>query len=197
MSSVCGWFRFNGENRGAEIVRKMGAALRVHPEQSWDQWSAGVLGVGLLELSTAGKKHNHDPAVSADQRFHLWLAGEVFAAPSNYALTSPKVSRTLEFRAELLREYLRIGEEAFTKLDGEFHALIWDCAEETLRIVNDRFGGLPVYWSQTADGFAFAAGVRGVLMAPGVAADPDREALREALTFGGFRLGDRTNVAEG
>jgi asparagine synthase (glutamine-hydrolysing) len=32
-------------------------------------------------------------------------------------------------------------------------------------------------------------------MAPGVSADPDREALREALTFGGFRLGDRTNVA--
>jgi asparagine synthase (glutamine-hydrolysing) len=31
-------------------------------------------------------------------------------------------------------------------------------------------------------------------MAPGVEPKPDPEALREAVTFGGFRLGDRTNV---
>jgi asparagine synthase (glutamine-hydrolysing) len=195
MSNICGWLSFGGDGRGDGIVRGMSAALRVHSGQSCDQWSAGSLSVGLLDFSTAAKKHNYDPAISPDQRFHLWFAGEVFAAPSNYALASPDVSRTPQFRAELLRDYLRVGEEGFAKLDGEFHALIWDDAEKTLRIVNDRFGGLPLYWSQTADGFAFAAGVRGVLMAPGVAADPDREALREALTFGGFRLGDRTNVA--
>jgi asparagine synthase (glutamine-hydrolysing) len=195
MSGICGWFGFDGEDRGGEIVRRMGAALRVHSGQSWDQWSAGSLTVGLLEFSTTGKKHNYDPALSTDERFHLWFAGEIFVAPSNYALASPDVSRTPEFRAELLREYLRVGEETFAKLDGEFHALIWDEAEKTLRIVNDRFGGLPLYWAQTVGGFAFAAGVRGVLMAPGVATDPDREALREALTFGGFRLADRTNIA--
>jgi hypothetical protein len=32
-------------------------------------------------------------------------------------------------------------------------------------------------------------------MAPGVSAEPDFDALREAASFGGYRLGDRTNVA--
>jgi asparagine synthase (glutamine-hydrolysing) len=58
----------------------------------------------------------------------------------------------------------------------------------------DRFGALPLYWTATAAGCAFACGVRGVLMAPGIDAAPDTDALREAVTFGGFRLGDRTNV---
>jgi asparagine synthase (glutamine-hydrolysing) len=193
MSTICGWLSFGEDSRGDEIVRRMGAALRVHSGQTWDRWTAGPLAVGLLE-PPVGATQNYDPAISPDGRSHLWFAGEVFVAPPNYRLTSPDESRTPEFRAELLREYLRVGESAFAQLDGEFNAVIWDYPEQTLRIVNDRFGGLPLYWSQNANGFGFAAGVRGVLMAPGVCADPDCEALREALTFGGFRLGDRTNV---
>jgi len=193
MSSICGWLGFGGDNRGEEVVRLIGAALRVHPGQTWNQWSAGPLSVGLLEL--ASDRNDYKPAISSDRRFHLWFAGEVFTAPPNYALTSPEESRTPEFRAALLGEYLQIGERAFAALDGEFHAVIWDNSEQALRIINDRFGGLPLYWAQAGSGFAFAAGVRGVLMAPGVDAAPDREALREALTFGGYRLGERTNVA--
>ena len=154
------------------------------------------LAVGLLELEIAGKRQNYDPAISEDQRFHLWFAGEVFDAPANYRLASPEASRSREFRGELLRQYLQVGEAAFTNLDGEFNAIIWDKHEGVLRIINDRFGGLPLYWAQSPSGFAFAAGVRGVLMAPGVSANPDRDALREALTFGGFRLRDRTNIAD-
>ncbi|MGH9320911.1 MAG: asparagine synthase-related protein, partial [Vicinamibacteria bacterium] len=63
-----------------------------------------------------------------------------------------------------------------------------------LTLVNDRFGGLPLYWARSASGIAIASGVRGVLIAPGVGRTPDVEALREAVTFGGFRLGTRTNV---
>jgi len=43
-------------------------------------------------------------------------------------------------------------------------------------------------------GTAFGGGVRGVLMAPGVSAEPDLQAIREAVTFGGYRLGGRTNI---
>lgn len=194
MSSICGWLRFDGDAPPEDVVRQMGAALRVHAGQVWKEWPAGPLALGLLE-PPLGENPSYDPAVSPDRRFHLWLAGEVFAAPDNFGAMSPEHSRTPAFRAELLREYLRIGEAVFAQLDGEFTAVLWDDAEKTLRVINDRFGGLPFYWAQTPEGFAFAGGVRGVLMAPGVSAEPDREALREALTFGGFRLRDRTNVA--
>ena len=195
MSTICGWFDFDGEDTSGEVIRRMGAALRVHPGQTWNQWSNGPLGIGLLEVAIGDSPADYSPAISADGRFQLWFAGEVFSASSSYLAASTTASRTAGFRAELLREYLRSGEAAFVHLDGEFHAIIWDSAEQTLRIVNDRFGGLPLYWSQSNRGFAFASGVRGVLMAPGVDPAPDLEALREAMAFGGFRLGDRTNVA--
>jgi asparagine synthase (glutamine-hydrolysing) len=80
-------------------------------------------------------------------------------------------------------------------LDGEFQIAVWDARAQTLTLANDRFGGLPQYWTSVPQGLAFAGGVRGVLVAPGVDSTSDVEALKEAVTFGGYRLGDRTNVS--
>src|SRR5262249_21913567 len=51
-----------------------------------------------------------------------------------------------------------------------------------------------LYVASSSSGMAFAGGVRGVLMAPGVGTDPDTQAIREAVTFGGYRLAGRTNI---
>jgi asparagine synthase (glutamine-hydrolysing) len=51
-----------------------------------------------------------------------------------------------------------------------------------------------MYTASCPGGIAFAGGVRGVLAAPDVSCEPDFDAIREAVTFGGFRLGSRTNV---
>ena len=66
--------------------------------------------------------------------------------------------------------------------------------ERRLTIAVDRFGGMPLFWGTSPAGTAFAGGVRGVLMAPGIAREPDPDAIGEAVTFGGFRLGTRTSV---
>jgi hypothetical protein len=73
---------------------------------------------------------------------------------------------------------------------------MWDERARTLRVWTDLFGNVPMYWASTAQGTAFGGGVRGVLMAPGVSTAPDPEAIREAVSFGGYRLGARTNVRD-
>src|SRR5262249_48728416 len=136
------------------------------------------------------------PAVAVDGRFTLWMAGEAFASgDAALQLRDAAESRTRRFRRALLDRWLESGIAAIRSLDGEYHIAVCDAVERTLSLVNDRFGGLPWYWAQTPDGVAFAGGVRGVLMAPGVSSTPDLDALREAASFGGYRLGARTNVA--
>src|SRR4030095_7091507 len=71
---------------------------------------------------------------------------------------------------------------------------LWSPRSRSLFLLNDRFAALPLYVASSPRGTAFGGGVRGVLMAPGVTAEPDPQAIREAVTFGGYRLGRRTNV---
>src|SRR5262249_19531203 len=130
-----------------------------------------------------------------DGRHYLWMAGEAFDGGGLIEEVDAGRSRTLAFRCALLARLLERGADAIGQLDGEYQIVLWDARERRLVLLNDRFGGLPLYWARSPDGFAFAGGVRGVLMAPGVPRDPDPEAIRESVTFGGFRLGDRTNVA--
>src|SRR5207248_743466 len=86
------------------------------------------------------------------------------------------------------------GAEAIRDLDGEYQIAFWNAPARTLMLLNDRFGALPMYVATGRGGVAFAGGVRGVLMGPGIASEPDVDAIKEAVSFGGFRLGNRTNV---
>lgn len=192
MTLLCGWLAAGNPDAGAEAVARMGAALRVHPGQSWTSWRSGALTVGLLEIP-AGQ--DYSPAATPDGRWQLWMAGEAFDGGRLLAGVDAERSRTAAFREALLAALLRHGLTAISELDGEYQIVLWDSAESALTLLNDRFGGLPLYWGRSAAGFAFAGGVRGVLAAPGIPADPDLEAIREAVSFGGYRLGDRTNAA--
>lgn len=196
MTLLCGWLSADAGADGGRVVAAMGRALRVNPRQAWAQWSLPGLSVGLLDLPTeeAGQD-TYAPAATPDGRHHLWLFGEAFAGGGLIDVVDPDHTRTLEFRGSLLSRLLQRGIDAIRELDGEYSIALWDSRDRILTLINDRFGGLPLYWARSSEGFAFAGGVRGVLMAPGIAAEPDPEALREAVTFGGFRLADRTNVA--
>jgi len=175
----------------------MAAALCVDAAQRVGIWSRAGLAIGVIEPPLLPREpHDLEPAATSDGRFHLWMSGEAFSSEDpGLAPTDAAHSRSRSFRRALLDAWLQRGVSAIRSLDGEYHVAIWDDRDRVLTLVNDRFGGLPLYWSKSSEGVAFAGGVRGVLMAPGVPADPDRDALREAVTFGGYRLGTRTNVA--
>lgn len=194
MTLLCGWMSDEREPPVASVVAGMLAALRVHPGQRAGLWTTDGLGVGLLELpgEEASVAEEYAPARSGCGRYSLWLAGEAYAGPLDPV--DPVSSRTLPFRERLLELVIDGGVGVLARLDGEFQVVVWDRRDRELTLVTDRHGGISTYVGRGPGGLAFAGGVRGVLMAPGVEARPDVEALREAVSFGGYRLGDRTNL---
>jgi asparagine synthase/glutamine amidotransferase-like protein len=127
------------------------------------------LSIAILDIAP------HPPVISTDRRRTLWMAGEIFnGVPAERVLSNPHAVRDA---------------------DGEYQMAVWDSGERTLSILNDRFGGLPLYVAVQNGAFLFAGGVRGILALPGFEIVPDEIAIREAVSFGGYRLGGRTNVA--
>ncbi|MFI5177451.1 MAG: asparagine synthase-related protein [Vicinamibacterales bacterium] len=196
MSQVFGWVPIDGGGDLRDVAVGMAAALRVDEGQRIGVWTSPGVAIGVIEPpAMSDDADNRAPAVSADGRFLLWMAGEAYVSgDAALPLGNAAASRTPAFRRALLDRWLHAGVDVIQRLDGEYQIAVWDTRDRVLSLINDRFGGLMWYWAQSPSGFAFAGGVRGVLMAPGVRRDADLDALREAATFGGFRLADRTNV---
>jgi asparagine synthase (glutamine-hydrolysing) len=177
----------------ATVLASMAAALRVSPDEQATLSPLGGCGVGVIERPSVGGTVSAEPARRPDG-VCLWMTGEAFDWPSQGGLTSVAESVTLEFRQRLLEALMRRGPDAVRDLDGEYQIALWTPQRRQLLLLNDRFGALPMYIGTGTRGTAFAGGVRGVLIAPGIAAEPDVDAIREAVSFGGYRLGSRTNV---
>jgi asparagine synthetase B (glutamine-hydrolysing) len=187
-----GWF--SADTRGTAVVlESMAAALRVNAAEQVACWTVGMVGVGLLERPVAHEQFSREPARRADGSC-LWMTGEAFDWPSHGGIGGAAESRTLAFRSRLLEAITAEGPRAIADLDGEYQIALWSPGSRSLFLLNDRFAALPMYVTSSRRGTAFGGGVRGVLMAPGVTAEPDPQAIREAVTFGGYRLGRRTNV---
>jgi len=193
---ICGWFAPGHDESGAAIVDAMAHAVRVHQAERWTIHQApGGLAIAVLHADDGvDNPASDEPAVSADRRFWLWMAGEAYDGGSLCNVPSAIVSRTRPFRQTLLEAVLARGIEAIASLDGRYQIVLFDAVQRVVTAATDRFGGMPIFWAQSKEGTALAGGVRGVLMAPGVDTRPDPDAIREAVTFGGFRLGGRTNV---
>ena len=199
MTAICGWIPSGGGVDPSHIVSAMISALRVHEEQSCALWTApGPCGVGLLEpwpnpqLDVA-----YAPAISVDGRQCLWMAGEIFAANTGdqrLDLVDAETSRTIAYRRSLLDFVVERGVDAIPDLDGEYLILLWDTWDHRMTLITDRFASIPLFVAAGAEGVAFSSGVRGTLVAPGISADRISSHSARGLTFGGFRVGDRTNV---
>src|SRR6185503_16690587 len=189
---LIGWFSADTRDT-AVVLESMAAALRVNAAERAAFWTVGMVGIGVLERPVADEPFSRDPARHADGSC-LWMTGEAFDWPSHGGIGGAAESRTLAFRSRLLDAITAEGPRAVADLDGEYQIALWSPRSRSLFLLNDRFAALPLYVASSPRGMAFGGGVRGVLMAPGVAAEPDPQAIREAVTFGGYRLGNRTNV---
>jgi asparagine synthase (glutamine-hydrolysing) len=90
--------------------------------------------------------------------------------------------------------YVQKNWKKLINLDGQFLIVIFDQQEDEVFIVNDRFGGIPFYYSSTGKEFIFSTSLNAIATLPAFDYHPDVEAIRESVSFGGFRLGDRTTV---
>ena len=110
MTMLCGWLSADENDSGKQVVGAMQRALRCHPGQSEAVWQSANLTVGLLELPEAEPVETvYAPAVTADGRFWLWMAGEAFDGSSLIEFADATETRTLAFRRRLLEKLLDGG----------------------------------------------------------------------------------------
>lgn len=83
--------------------------------------------------------------------------------------------------AFVLEAWKRWGRDCVQHLVGAFAFAIWDGNSQQFFLARDHAGKRPLYFSKTAQGFAFATTARAVLACPGLSAELDEATLARDL----------------
>jgi asparagine synthase (glutamine-hydrolysing) len=181
---MCGIFGVydRGGGRPAEAwSRAMADRLRHRgPDEEGIVSKDGVL-LGNRRLSILDLAGGHQPFVSDDGTISVVQNGEIF----NYVeLTAEDrlPCRTHSDTEVLLRLYERHGTAFLPRLNGMFAFAVHDARRRRLWIARDRVGVKPLYLHDNGRQLFFASEIK-ALLAAGVPAQLDEEALHHYLTF--------------
>ena len=137
--------------------------------------------LAILDLSPTGAQ----PMTSADGSVVITFNGEIY----NYReLRAQLQARGRSFRGNsdtevLLQLYLEQGAAALSQLNGIFAFAVWDARSSSLLVARDGFGVKPLYYCESADGFAFASEIKALLYLMPAGRELDAPALHRYLSF--------------
>ncbi len=163
-----------------------------------ERWRAGprpVVGLGhrrlaILDLSDRGLQ----PMSIGSSNTWIVFNGEIY---NHLELREDLEARGCFFTTRtdtevLLQAYLQWGEDCLEHLQGMFAFAIWDGEQGRLFCARDRLGIKPFYYALLGDHFIFASEIKGLLQFPGLAAQPDDEAVLGFLIHGNCDYRERT-----
>jgi asparagine synthase (glutamine-hydrolysing) len=178
-------------------VRAMAAAMthRGPDEDGFliNEPRAQGLALGMRRLSIIDLPGGHQPIWNEAQDVAVIFNGELY----NYKELREQLTRSGHtFRTQsdteiLVHAWEEWGEDCLDELRGMFAFALLDFRKRygvspLLFLARDPLGIKPLYYTQTADGFAFASEVLALLTAPvGVAKQISADALTAYLLFGG------------
>jgi asparagine synthase (glutamine-hydrolysing) len=175
-------------------LRRMTDTLRHRGPDGEGLHVDGPLGFGhrrlsIIDLSDAGRQ----PMATADGRYWIVFNGEIY----NYLeLRGELESRGHRFQSHtdsevLLQLYAAEGAACLRKLIGMFAFAVWDARDRRLFLARDHFGVKPLYYAATPASFSFASEIKALVGSNGAAAELDRSAFADYVTFQ-LTLGDKT-----
>ena len=159
------------------MARRMADAMRRLPWQRAELWGRGNYCGGRVDSGVLNREGQ--PFATADGRWHVWLDGEC----------RPQSTSGVDPSAETLASLVEGPRPALAHADGAFALAVVRSGELTL--ATDRLGFRPLYYTETADWFAYAAEVKGLLAIHERLPAIDEVALRQYFAFD-HMLGDRT-----
>jgi asparagine synthase (glutamine-hydrolysing) len=146
-----------------------------------DTVALGHRRLSIIDLSPAG----HEPMSDANQQVWLTFNGEIYNFKE---LRRQLIQLGHRFRSDtdaevIIYSYLEWGHACLSRFNGMFAFGIWDSRDESLFIARDRFGIKPVYYTETADGFAFASEIKALLPLPRFSRELNLSSLDQFMTF--------------
>jgi asparagine synthase (glutamine-hydrolysing) len=140
---------------------------------------------GHRRLSIIDLEGGRQPIVNADRSIWLVCNGEIY----NYReLRSPLEREGYPFQTHsdcelIIALYERHGDRVIEHLRGMFAFALWDVRKRRLLIARDHLGQKPLYYANTAAGFAFASEIKALLACDHRLREMDLRALDQYLAL--------------
>lgn len=167
--------------------------------ESWyvlDAWTDDLRGAALGRVSLGFINTAPQPAASRDGSKRAILEGEIYDYQELRRELEAKGCRfETDGHAELLLHGWQADGVRFTRrLNGCFAAAIWDDREDTLTLINDRFGMRALYYSHSPGRLLFGSEIKALLADRDLSRATDPRGLAQFFTFGQY-LGETTSFA--
>ncbi|HZS64101.1 MAG TPA: asparagine synthase (glutamine-hydrolyzing) [Xanthobacteraceae bacterium] len=192
MCGIAGLFDMRSKPRESDpaaAARRMVDTLAHRGPDGGDAWGDPEAGVGLghrrlaiIDLSPGGAQPMH----SADGRYVISYNGEVY----NFReLRAELAARGHTFRSSSDTEVMLAAfgewgpEAAVDRFIGMFSFAVFDRQTRTLRLVRDRLGIKPLYWTLLNDVLLFGSELRALMAHPSFRKDVDPNAIASVLRY--------------
>jgi len=192
MCGIAGIFDPRG-NQGivdiSEVVTRMSDRLRHRGPDSDGTWadSDGGIAFGHRRLAVQDiSKTGNQPMQSVNGRYMIVLNGEIYNFKDLRCILESMGHR---FRGcsdteVLLASIVEWGLDAtLDRIHGMFAFALWDRNNQCLKLVRDRLGEKPLYYSTAGEKFIFASELKALSECPWWRPPIDRESLRQYFRF--------------
>jgi asparagine synthase (glutamine-hydrolysing) len=138
-----------------------------------------------IAVATSQRSSNQSATAETDS-VRCWLIGQVYG----HSITGRDGSETYRSKPDqftsaefCLSLYERTGFEFLEELNGNYTLLLYDETRRRFAICTDRFGTVPIYWTQTDDTVVFSTNIQYLPFHPAVDTAYYPAYLHEYLAF--------------
>ena len=188
MCGIAGIVDLTGVNAvsGSRLQRMSDTLAHRGPDEEGAFHAPGI-GLASRRLAIVGLADGQQPVANEDGSVRAVFNGEIFdfADIKTQLQANGHVLRT-HCDTEVLPHLWEDHQEGmFRRLRGQFAVAIWDARRRRLVLARDRFGIVPLYWTErrSSDGhwLLFASEIRALLASGLVAAEPDVKGIDQVF----------------
>lgn len=185
MCGISGLLKLDGSRADRERLERMNASLRHRGPDAHGVQTLGAVGFGHARLSIIDLQSGEQPMCNADGTLWITFNGEIF----NYIeMRESLVKKGHRFLTRsdtevILNAYREYGEDCVQHFNGQWAFAIWDKKQQKLFLSRDRAGIRPLFYTETADTFAFASEIKALLAYSETSAEIDLRGLDQVFTF--------------
>jgi len=138
--------------------------------------------LSIIDLRPEGRQ----PMANEDDSIRIVFNGEIynFADHREWLVSKGHRFRSRSDTEVIIHLYEELGVECVKRLRGMFAFAIWDEPKRFLFLARDRLGKKPLFYHFDGTRLLFGSEPKSVLAYPGIAREPDPEALDYYISFG-------------
>lgn len=184
MCGIAGFSLIPGRKADKQLAAGLAAALAHRGPDGEGIWLAGGMGLVHRRLSIIDVEGGRQPLFAQDGRIAGVVNGEIYNYKKLQKLAVENGAKlaTQSDSEPPLHRYGQVGVSAMLdELEGMFALCVADPLGEVMELAVDRFGIKPLYYAETAQGFAFASEPRALVRGGWVEAEVNEGVLGGVL----------------